>query len=128
MAAFPILQERQSQPAGTLSGGEQQMLAIARALMAQPKMIMLDEPSMGLAPIILEKVFETIAEINNRGVAILLVEQNMHMALSVSSRFYILDRGAIVLEGVVRDGVLIAKDGTVLQEDEIESAYLGEKS
>jgi len=128
MAAFPILKERQSQPAGTLSGGEQQMLAIARALMAQPKMIMLDEPSMGLAPIILEKVFETIAEINKRGVAILLVEQNMHMALSVSSRFYVLDRGAIVLEGVVRDGVLIAKDGTVLQEDEIESAYLGEKS
>ncbi len=128
MGSFPILCERQNQPAGTLSGGEQQMLAIARALMADPKMIMLDEPSMGLAPVVVERVFEAIADINSRGVTIMLVEQNMHMALSVSQRFYILDRGAIVLEGRIENGKVIAADGTALSEDEIESAYLGERS
>lgn len=128
VTAFPILRERQSQPAGTLSGGEQQMLAIARAMMANPRMIMLDEPSMGLAPIVVERVFEMIDQINQRGVAILLVEQNVHMALGVSKRFYILDRGAVVLEGRVENGVLTAEDGTELSEEEIESAYLGERS
>jgi len=125
---FPLLASRRNQPAGTLSGGEQQMLAIARALMSRPRMIMLDEPSMGLAPIVVEQVFEAIAEVNRRGVAILLVEQNMHMALTVANRFYVLDRGALVLEGTVSDGVLTSKTGHVLREDEIESAYMGEKS
>jgi branched-chain amino acid transport system ATP-binding protein len=128
VATFPILAARQDQAAGTLSGGEQQMLAIARALMSRPKMIMLDEPSMGLAPIVVEQVFETVAEVNRRGVAILLVEQNMHMALTVASRFYVLDRGDVILEGTVKDGVLKSKAGQILREDEIESAYLGERA
>lgn len=128
MSTFPILKSRQNQLAGTLSGGEQQMLAIARALIAQPKLIMLDEPSMGLAPIVVETVFEAIAEINRRGVAILLVEQNMHMALSVSSRFYVLNCGSIVLEGKVGGGVFVSSDGRALSEEELESAYMGEKS
>ncbi|HKU96141.1 MAG TPA: ABC transporter ATP-binding protein [Vineibacter sp.] len=125
---FPLLASRRNQLAGTLSGGEQQMLAIARALMSRPRMIMLDEPSMGLAPIVVEQVFEAIAEVNRRGVAILLVEQNMHMALTIANRFYVLDRGTLVLEGAVSDGVLTSKAGHVLREDEIESAYMGEKS
>ncbi|WP_218575024.1 ABC transporter ATP-binding protein [Reyranella sp. CPCC 100927] len=128
VALFPLLASRRNQPAGTLSGGEQQMLAIARALMSRPKMIMLDEPSMGLAPIVVEQVFEAIAEVNRRGVAILLVEQNMHMALAVAQRFYVLDRGAVVLAGTVSDGVLTSNTGQVLHEDEIESAYMGEKT
>jgi branched-chain amino acid transport system ATP-binding protein len=128
MSTFPILKSRQNQLAGTLSGGEQQMLAIARALIARPKLIMLDEPSMGLAPIVVETVFEAIAEINKRGVAILLVEQNMHMALSVSNRFYVLNCGSIVLEGKVGDGVFVSGDGRALSEEELESAYMGEKS
>jgi branched-chain amino acid transport system ATP-binding protein len=125
-ATFPILATRRQQAAGTLSGGEQQMLAIARALMSRPKMIMLDEPSMGLSPIMVEQVFEAIAEINRQGVAILLVEQNMHMALTVCSRFYVLDRGHITLEGQVEGGALRSSDGKTLREDEVEAAYLGE--
>lgn len=127
MTTFPILKSRQNQLAGTLSGGEQQMIAIARALIAQPKLIMLDEPSMGLAPIVVETVFEAVSEINKRGVAILLVEQNMHMALNVSSRFYVLNCGSIALEGSVGNGALVSSDGKSLREEELESAYMGEK-
>jgi branched-chain amino acid transport system ATP-binding protein len=125
-AIFPLLAARGRQAAGTLSGGEQQMLAIGRALMAGPKMIMLDEPSMGLAPIVVEQVFDAIGEINRHGVAILLVEQNMHMALAICARFYVLDRGSITLRGQVRDGELADAHGRILAEDDIESAYLGE--
>jgi len=94
---FPVLLERQSQPGGTLSGGEQQMLAMGRALMARPKLLMLDEPSMGLAPMLVEKIFEIIQEINQQGTTILLVEQNAHAALEVSDRGYVLETGSIVL-------------------------------
>jgi branched-chain amino acid transport system ATP-binding protein len=125
-AIFPVLAKRRQQAAGTLSGGEQQMLAIARALMSRPKMIMLDEPSMGLSPIMVEQVFEAIAGINCDGVAILLVEQNMHMALTACSRFYVLDRGHITLDGQVAGGKLKSSDGRTLEEDDVEAAYLGE--
>jgi branched-chain amino acid transport system ATP-binding protein len=94
---FPRLKERHKQVAGTLSGGEQQMLSIGRALMANPKLMLLDEPSMGLAPILVESIFETILEINKEGTTILLVEQNAQMALSVASRGYVLQTGEIVL-------------------------------
>lgn len=96
---FPRLKERRNQPGGTLSGGEQQMLAIARGLMANPKILLLDEPSMGLAPLVVEQIFEIIREINQAGTSILLVEQNALMALSVSDRGYVLDTGKIVLGG-----------------------------
>lgn len=126
---FPVLKERSDQAAGTLSGGEQQMLAIARALMLGPKLILMDEPSMGLAPVIVERVFSTIKEINNSGTTVLLVEQNARMALSVGGRFYVLQKGEIVLEGSVEDGRLISEneDGEriVLNEEELEQAYLG---
>lgn len=94
---FPVLLERQTQPGGTLSGGEQQMLAMGRALMARPKLLMLDEPSMGLAPMLVEKIFEIIREINQQGTTILLVEQNAHAALEVSDRGYVLETGSIAL-------------------------------
>jgi branched-chain amino acid transport system ATP-binding protein len=95
---FPRMQERRNQVAGTLSGGEQQMLATARALMAHPRLILMDEPSMGLAPVLVESVFETIQEINKEGTTILLVEQNAHMALQVAQRGYVLQTGEIVLD------------------------------
>ncbi|MEA2147022.1 MAG: branched-chain amino acid transport system ATP-binding protein, partial [Solirubrobacteraceae bacterium] len=94
---FPRLKERERQKAGTMSGGEQQMLAIGRALMARPRLLMLDEPSMGIAPILVQRIYETIGEINRSGVAILLVEQNANYALDVSKRGYVLETGAVVL-------------------------------
>ena len=94
---FPRLKERERQKAGTMSGGEQQMLAIGRALMARPKLLMMDEPSMGIAPILVERIYETIAEINRQGVAILLVEQNANYALDVSKRGYVLETGEVAL-------------------------------
>jgi branched-chain amino acid transport system ATP-binding protein len=117
-ALFPRLAERKTQKAGTLSGGEQQMCAIGRALMARPKLLMLDEPSMGLAPIFVEKVFETIVEINKQGTPILLVEQNALMALDVAERGYVLQTGTISLAGTAKD----------LREDEgVRKTYLGEE-
>jgi branched-chain amino acid transport system ATP-binding protein len=113
---FPILGERKKQPGGTLSGGEQQMLAIARALMANPKMLLLDEPSLGLAPILIEKIFDTIKKINCEGTSILLVEQNAQQALAVAHRGYVLETGKIVLEGTGAE--LLANAG-------VREAYLG---
>ena len=114
---FPRLAERRNQKAGTLSGGEQQMCAIGRALMSRPKLLMLDEPSMGLAPIFVEKVFETIVEINKQGTPILLVEQNALMALDVASRGYVLETGRIAL----------ADDAKSLRQNEqVRKTYLGE--
>jgi branched-chain amino acid transport system ATP-binding protein len=113
---FPRLQERAKQKAGTMSGGEQQMLAIGRALMARPKLLMLDEPSMGIAPILVQRIYETITEINKSGVAILLVEQNANYALDVSSRGYVLETGRVVLNG----------ESAQLRDDpEVQRAYLG---
>ena len=113
---FPRLKEREKQKAGTMSGGEQQMLAIGRALMANPKLLLLDEPSMGLAPILVERIYETIAEINRQGTTILLVEQNANYALEVSSRGYVLETGRVVL----------ADDSEALRENpEVQNAYLG---
>ncbi len=114
---FPRLKERRTQVAGTLSGGEQQMLAIARALMASPRLLLLDEPSMGLAPVLVEQIFETIQSINGNGTTMLLVEQNAAMALSIAHRGYVLETGAIVLAGSASE----------LQENpEVRRAYLGE--
>jgi len=113
---FPRLQERQRQIAGTLSGGEQQMLAIGRALMARPKLLLMDEPSMGLAPILVKEIFKIIREINNEGTTILLVEQNARMALSIANRAYVLETGRITLEG----------PATKLADDpQVQKAYLG---
>ena len=94
---FPVLQQRAAQPAGTLSGGEQQMLAIGRALMARPRLLLLDEPSMGLAPLLVQEIFRTLAEIHRRGLTILLVEQNVRQALRISSRGFVLENGRVVL-------------------------------
>lgn len=113
---FPRLYERRKQHAGTLSGGEQQMLAVARALMSKPKLLMLDEPSLGLAPIIVEDIFNLIKRINKMGTTILLVEQNARMALSISNRGYVLETGNIVLSGT---GAELAVD------DKVRAAYLG---
>jgi branched-chain amino acid transport system ATP-binding protein len=113
---FPRLAERKSQRAGTLSGGEQQMVAIGRALMARPKLLMLDEPSMGLAPIFVERIFEIIREINGQGIPILLVEQNALMALDVANRGYVMETGKIAL----------ADDARKLRENpEVQRTYLG---
>jgi branched-chain amino acid transport system ATP-binding protein len=116
-AVFPRLKERRTQVAGTLSGGEQQMLAIGRALMARPRLLLLDEPSMGLAPVLVEQIFETVETINRQGVTILLVEQNAAMALSVAGRGYVLETGEIVLEGPAR---------ALADDPEVRRAYLGE--
>jgi len=113
---FPRLYERRTQLAGTMSGGEQQMLATARALMARPKVLLMDEPSMGLAPVLVDTIFDTIQEINNEGTTILLVEQNAHVALQIADRGYVLQTGEIVLSG----------DAQTLQKDEtVQKAYLG---
>jgi len=114
---FTRLHERRTQVAGTLSGGEQQMLAIGRALMAKPRLLLLDEPSMGLAPVLVEQIFETVQTINRQGVTILLVEQNAAMALSIAGRGYVLETGGIVLEGSARD---------LADNPEVRRAYLGE--
>jgi branched-chain amino acid transport system ATP-binding protein len=115
-AMFPTLRERQGQTAGTLSGGEQQMLAIGRALMAQPVLLMLDEPSLGLAPLVVQHVFRIVQEINQKGMTIFLVEQNVRQALNISERAYVLEEGTITLSGRGKD---LAKD------DHVKRAYLG---
>jgi branched-chain amino acid transport system ATP-binding protein len=118
MELFPILKERARQAAGTLSGGEQQMLAIGRALMARPKLLLLDEPSMGLAPIMVQTIFDTIRDINSQGVTILLVEQNAAQALSLAHRGYVIETGRIVLEDEAR---------ALLQNEQVRKSYLGEE-
>ena len=116
-ALFPRLQERVTQVAGTLSGGEQQMLAIGRALMGRPRLLLLDEPSMGLAPVLVEQIFDTVRDINAQGTTILLVEQNAAMALSVAQRGYVIETGAIVLSGTAAE---------LADNPEVRRAYLGE--
>jgi branched-chain amino acid transport system ATP-binding protein len=116
-AVFPRLKERRAQIAGTLSGGEQQMLAIGRALMAKPRLLLLDEPSMGLAPVLVEQIFETVLTINRQGVTILLVEQNAAMALSIAERGYVLETGRLALAGGARE---------LADNPEVRRAYLGE--
>ena len=113
---FPRLKERVKQVAGTLSGGEQQMLARGRALMSHPDLLMLDEPSMGLSPILVQEIFSIIQEINKAGTTILLVEQNAHMALSIADRAYVLETGNIVMEGAAKE---------LLSNDDVRKAYLG---
>jgi len=113
---FPVLAERKNQRAGTLSGGEQQMLAIARALMGRPKLLLLDEPSLGLAPLIVRQIFQIIREINRNGATILLVEQNAHMALMVANRGYVMQTGRIILSD---------KAANLLENAEVKKAYLG---
>jgi branched-chain amino acid transport system ATP-binding protein len=117
MTLFPRLKERIKQKAGTLSGGEQQMLAIGRALLADPKVLLMDEPSMGLAPILVEQVFETIQEINGQGTTVFLVEQNAHVALSIADRGYVLQTGGIVMSD---------RADTLLADPRLSQAYLGE--
>ena len=114
---FPRLKERRRQTAGTLSGGEQQMLAIARALMSRPKLLLLDEPSMGLAPLMVEKIFDVVRTIASEGVTLLLVEQNARLALEISRRGYVLEGGLVTLTGEGR---------TLLHDPRIREAYLGE--
>ncbi|AMQ21606.1 ABC transporter ATP-binding protein [Geobacillus sp. JS12] len=113
---FPRLEERRKQLAGTLSGGEQQMLAIGRALMARPKLLLLDEPSMGLAPLLVKTIFRIIQEINESGTTILLVEQNAHMALSIAHRAYVLESGRVVLSGTASE---------LQASEQVKQAYLG---
>ena len=113
---FPLIHERRSQLAGTLSGGEQQMVAMARALMSRPKLMLMDEPSMGLAPILVERSFEIIQEVHQAGVAILVVEQNANVSLSIADRGYVLSTGSLVLEGKAAD---------LLQDENLRKAYLG---
>ena len=113
---FPLLYERRSQLAGTLSGGEQQMVAMGRALMSKPRLLLMDEPSMGLAPILVEKSFEIIEQVNDSGVAMLVVEQNANVSLSIADRGYVLSTGRVVLEG---------KAGDLLENEDLRKAYLG---
>jgi branched-chain amino acid transport system ATP-binding protein len=114
---FPVLRERRKQAGGTLSGGEQQMLAIGRALMGQPKLLLLDEPSLGLAPILVDSIFETISQINQQGTTILLVEQNAQLALQFSHRGYVIETGKIVLSDTSAE---------LLENEQVQKAYLGE--
>ncbi|MDT8716706.1 ABC transporter ATP-binding protein [Clostridium sp. 19966] len=114
---FPRLKERMKQQAGTLSGGEQQMLAMARALMSRPKILLMDEPSMGLAPLVVKDIFSIIQEINKAGTTVLLVEQNAHMALSIANKAYVIETGNIVNQGDAK---------VLLNDDSIKKAYLGE--
>jgi branched-chain amino acid transport system ATP-binding protein len=116
-ALFPKLSERSQQLAGSLSGGEQQMLALGRALMARPKLLLLDEPSMGLAPIMVEKIFQVIADIHQRGTSVLLVEQNAALALKLANRGYVIDCGEIILQGPAQE---------LLSDPKVRQAYLGE--
>jgi branched-chain amino acid transport system ATP-binding protein len=113
---FPRLKERQKQLGGTMSGGEQQMLAIARGLMAEPRLLLLDEPSLGLSPLLVDSIFKTIAEVNRQGVTILLVEQNVYQALHVSNRAYVLENGRIVMTGTGKD---------LLRDQHVKKAFLG---
>ena len=113
---FPLLHERRGQLAGTLSGGEQQMVAMARALMSRPKLMLMDEPSMGLAPILVERSFEIISQVHEAGVAVLVVEQNANVSLSIADRGYVLSTGRLVLEGKAAD---------LLQDENLRKAYLG---
>jgi branched-chain amino acid transport system ATP-binding protein len=114
---FPILKERVDQVAGTLSGGEQQMLAVARALMSQPKLLLLDEPSLGLAPQVVERIFQVLQEVSKSGVALLLVEQNAHKALQIAHKAYVLETGEVVMQGTGQ---------SLLASPEVRKAYLGE--
>jgi branched-chain amino acid transport system ATP-binding protein len=118
MDLFPILKERARQAAGTLSGGEQQMLAMGRALMARPKLLLLDEPSMGLAPIVVQTIFDTIRDINDQGMTVLLVEQNAAQALGLAHRGYVIETGKIVLED---------EASALLENEQVRKAYLGEE-
>ena len=113
---FPLLYERRTQLAGTMSGGEQQMVAMGRALMSQPKLLLMDEPSMGLAPVLVERSFEIIKQVNEAGVAMLVVEQNANVSLSIADRGYVLSTGRVVLEGKAAD---------LLENEELRKAYLG---
>ena len=113
---FPRLKERRKQLAGTLSGGEQQMLAIGRALMARPQLLLMDEPSMGLAPLLVKEIFSIIKDINERGTTILLVEQNANMALSIADKAYVIETGEIVLKGSAQE---------LMNSPEVKKAYLG---
>jgi branched-chain amino acid transport system ATP-binding protein len=113
---FPLLYERRAQLAGTLSGGEQQMVAMGRALMSQPKLLLMDEPSMGLAPVLVERSFEIIKQVNDTGVGMLIVEQNANVSLSIADRGYVLSTGRVVLEGKAAD---------LLENEELRKAYLG---
>ncbi len=115
---FPVLKQRTSQIAGTLSGGEQQMLAMGRALMARPKLLLLDEPSMGLAPLIVSEIFRAVKELSKKGTTILLVEQNAKLALQVANRGYVMETGRVVLSG---------KSSQLLETDEVRMIYLGQK-
>ena len=115
-ARFPRLKERAAQPAGTLSGGEQQMLAVARALMSRPKLLLMDEPSLGLAPLVVEEIFRIVAELHRDGTTIFLVEQNAHMALKVAQHFYLMEQGKVTFSG---------DPGSLAEDEVIRRAYLG---
>ena len=117
-ALFPILSDRKAQPAGTLSGGEQQMLALGRALMAQPRMLMLDEPSMGLAPLVVREIFDVLVRLRGRGTTILLVEQNARAALSIADRGYVMETGRIMVEGTAEE---------LSENHDVRRAYLGKE-